>query len=150
MLKIVAGTSTQNGHFVDSATETEAEFSDGAGAFNRTPIINTGTTAWTAANPTLGVVVPETGIYRVSAACQFDAASDATVRRIKITVGGSAVTGGIAAHPAMNSASIDTFVHATTLLDLTAGNVLGMLLFQNSGGALSCTATITAEWVQSS
>ena len=117
-----------------------------APAFHFTPDINVG--GWEgegAGNPS-SLVVPESGIYQISATVEWPA--NATGYRYHVvTVNGSSLAGSQAAIAAVSS--VQTRHASSTLADLTAGDDLFVRLLQNSGSDLLCTVHLTAVWIRS-
>lgn len=132
-----------------TGTTTEVEFSDGFGTFPTvsTPIVNVGGfTPGTSGD--VGVYIPETGLYEVSANATWSS-DPSGVRTLRLLDGGATIPAGDDRVPALGS-STSTTHSVLTRHYFTAGDELGVSVTQNSGGNLDCTVYLEAKWVGSS
>lgn len=131
---------------IATATTTVIEWSNGSGTFNATPTVNVG--GWAAGTGgNEEIIVPETGLYYVSVHGQWESNSTG-YREISGTDNGSAVGPLKLTTGAVNGTG--TFMAGSALHFFTASDLLGMQVYQNSGGSRTGFFTLSATWVNSS
>ena len=131
-----------------SGVDEKLHFDDGFGAVPA-PVVNVG--GWTSDIADQGIVVPETGLYEISARVSF--VGNATGMRLAWLLDTSAEIDGSRVQQANNgSASSATQIStATSLRFLTAStDKIGVSVRQNSGTILVVHGWLTARWVGSS
>ncbi len=128
---------------IGTGVDTEAEVSDGAGAFHYTPDINIGTfTAGTAGEN--GLYLPLDGIYMVVASAEWES-NGTGYRQIGVKNEGAyfddsrnrvtAVSGGV------------TRQQASVMVDATDGDEITLHVLQNSTVALEVEVFISVYWL---
>ncbi len=131
---------------VSTGSTTDVDFSDGAGAFTNTPLINVG--SWSASNPEDDIDVPENGVYAI--AVRSVAAANATgVRRSLFSLNSTAQP-ETAATKVNPGSGADTRLGAMGLYYLTTSDRIGMRVHQSSGGNLNIDSYLYAVWIASS
>lgn len=132
---------------ISTATDTTMGFGTG-GSFYTTPEINVG--SWTVqgsdSDPE-SLVVPESGIYRVSVNVRWAAAASGE-RVARLIVNGS-VENDIYSGLSYEAASFTAGNNCSGLIDVASGAQLDIGVWQNSGSTLDATATLHIDWVQS-
>jgi len=117
--------------------------------FYETPLIRVGGWDTVASDP--NAIVPETGVYDISAWAVFDASTATpSMRQINLTDGGSNILDTIVRVPGYVSSGIPTSIMTSTLHFFTAGDNLGVRLYQNTGAGLGFEVYLRAIWVGSS
>ena len=137
---------------IATATTTAQSFGN-AGSFAQitglgtNPYINVG--GWTvyAADPNPeALLVPETGIYLLTASAQWDTNSTG-YRDLRVLINGSTEKGARVQDVAGAAGDYQT---VTVVADLAANNQIDMNVYQNSGSTLTLTTYFSAVWMQSS